>query len=126
MAPIKLLKLYYFFQRLILKITLKSDSETFARRLMGNKFSCQNKWSYLSAIKEVYIDKCDIFDDCAFNCSYIQETEPLCTSLPYCLTPDVTYTPDCDTLRVNVDPRCNGAKGQCVCELERHICKVKS
>lgn len=52
------LKFYDLFERLFLKVSLKNEQEIFHRHFMGNKFSCQNKWSFLSAIKEIYIDEC--------------------------------------------------------------------
>lgn len=53
-----ILQFYYLFQRAILKLTLKNDKEIFERKLMGHRFLIQNKWSYLSALKEIYIDEC--------------------------------------------------------------------
>lgn len=51
------LRLYYLLQRLWLKIALKDENQVFSRSLKGLKFECSNKWAYLSALQEIYIDE---------------------------------------------------------------------
>lgn len=58
---------------------------------MGNKFVCQNKWSYLSALKEIYIDECyqiseklqidsilDVGANLGFSIAYFKKQFPDC------------------------------------------------
>ncbi len=48
----------YFIERYWFKISLRDDNQLFVRSLKGNKFFCTNRWAFLSALKEIYIDEC--------------------------------------------------------------------
>lgn len=51
---------------------------------------------------------------------------PLVARLPNCNS--VRYIPDCSStgVKINLDPRCGGAKGKCECDRNRNVCKVFS
>lgn len=54
----KILKLYYYLQRVWLKFALRDPKQEFKRSINGTTFTCNNKWAYLSALQEIYLDEC--------------------------------------------------------------------
>ncbi|MBS3088384.1 hypothetical protein J4402_01245 [Candidatus Pacearchaeota archaeon] len=68
-----------------------------------------------------YVTEYNVLDEATRECSFA-EGEESCTTLPDC--DSVIYTPNCD-LKINLDSRCGGRRGKCVCDTKRHVCKVE-
>lgn len=94
------LKLQYFFQRKLLKITLKNEKDPFERTLNGNRFYIQNKWSYLSALKEIYIDECYKLT----NSIKIQSVLDIGANLGFSVAYFKTQFPECKITAFEADP----------------------